>query len=193
MTHCISLETSLLQLLSDLCPTPVQLTGGLTKFSTEENFRKKILKVSHFSLGFSLDEKFDKIRISRGVSLMFSRSGCKIFNKGQWDCMISLLLLPGESHKWKWLTCKILLRFFLAENLSMHPVTLVSDNHPEIIGHTYISYEWVQHISWSQVISVALFWLSVNFVSIWTLNSELWASSSPPLNSLVTVEQCSTM
>jgi len=31
-------------------------TGGITKFSAKEDFRK-ILKVSHFSLGFSLNKK----------------------------------------------------------------------------------------------------------------------------------------
>jgi len=66
------------------------LTGGITKFSAKENFRK-ILKVSHFSLGFSLDEKCDKIKTSHRVSaefsysyrvsLVFSRSGSTISNK----------------------------------------------------------------------------------------------------------------
>ena len=37
-------------------------TGGITQFSAKENFRK-ILKVSHFSLEFSLDEKCNKINI----------------------------------------------------------------------------------------------------------------------------------
>jgi len=48
-------------------------TGGVTKFSAKENFRK-ILKVSHFSLGFSLDEKCDKVETSNGVSAVFSYS-----------------------------------------------------------------------------------------------------------------------
>ena len=65
-------------------------TGGITKFLAKENFRK-ILKVSHFSLGFSLDEKCDEIKTSHRVSLefsysyrvslVFSRSGSKISNK----------------------------------------------------------------------------------------------------------------
>jgi len=42
-------------------------TGGITKFSAKENFRK-ILKVSHFPLGFSLAEKYDKIKTSHRVS-----------------------------------------------------------------------------------------------------------------------------
>jgi len=37
--------------------------------------------------------------------------------------------------------------------------TPVSDLRPEIIGQTHISYEWVQHISWSQVLPVTLFQL----------------------------------
>jgi len=45
-------------------------TGGITKFSAQENFRK-ILEVSHFSLGFSLDEKFDKIKTSHRFFLEF--------------------------------------------------------------------------------------------------------------------------
>ena len=50
-----------------------------------------------------------------------------------------------------------------------HP-TPVSNSHPKIIGHTYILYEWVQHISWSQVLYVTLFWLPVN---------QLWSDSEP--------------
>jgi len=49
------------------------LTGGITKFLAKENFRK-ILKVSHFSLGFSLDEKCNKIKTSQRVSPEFSYS-----------------------------------------------------------------------------------------------------------------------
>jgi len=66
------------------------LTGGITKFSAEEIFRK-ILKASHFSLGFSLGEKCEKIKTSHRVSpefsysyrvsLVFSRSGSTISNK----------------------------------------------------------------------------------------------------------------
>jgi len=65
-------------------------TGSITKFSAKEIFGK-ILKVSHFSLGFSLDEKCDKIKTSHRVSpevsysyrvsLVFSRSGSKISDK----------------------------------------------------------------------------------------------------------------
>jgi len=66
------------------------LTGGITKFSAQEIFRK-ISKVSLFSLGFSLDEKCDKIKTSHRVSpefsysyrvsLVFSRFGSTISNK----------------------------------------------------------------------------------------------------------------
>jgi len=65
-------------------------TGGIAKFSAQEIFRK-ILKVSHFSLGFSLDEKCDKIKTSHRfspefsysyrVSLVFSGSVSKSSNK----------------------------------------------------------------------------------------------------------------
>ena len=65
-------------------------TRGTIKFSAKEIFRK-ILKVSHFSLRFSLNEKCDKIKTSHRVSpefsysyrisLVFSRSGSKIPNK----------------------------------------------------------------------------------------------------------------
>ena len=37
-------------------------SGGITKFSAKENFTK-ILKVSHFSLGFSLDESVTKLKL----------------------------------------------------------------------------------------------------------------------------------
>jgi len=40
-------------------------------FSAKENFRK-ILKVSHFSSGFSLDEKCDEINTFHRVSPEFS-------------------------------------------------------------------------------------------------------------------------
>ena len=106
-------------------------TGGITKFSAKEILRK-ILKVSHFSLRYSLDEKCNKINTSQRVSpefsysyrvsLVFSRSESKISNKTLWECIISLVCLPGENPKWKWLTCKILLKVFLVENLSMPPV-----------------------------------------------------------------------
>jgi len=46
-------------------------TGGIRKFSAKDNFRK-ILKVSHVSLGFSLDEKCDKIKTSHRVLPEFS-------------------------------------------------------------------------------------------------------------------------
>jgi len=62
-------------------------TRGVTKFSAKENFRK-FLEVSHFSLGFSLDEKCDKIKTSHRVSpevsysyrvsLVLSKSGFKV-------------------------------------------------------------------------------------------------------------------
>jgi len=109
-------------------------TGSITKFSAKENFRK-ILKVSHFSLRFSLDEKCDKIKTSYRVSpeftyvyrvsLVFSRSESKISNKTLWECLTSLLVMSGENPKWKWLIHRIFLIFFLAENLSMPPVTIV--------------------------------------------------------------------
>ena len=51
--------------------------------------------------------------------------------------------------------------------LSDFCLTLVSNDCPKIIGHTCISYEWAQHISGSQVLSVTLFQLSVNPVLIW--------------------------
>jgi len=83
-------------------------TGCITKFSTKENFRK-FLKVSHFSLGFSLDEKCDKIKTSHRVSpdvsysyrvsLVFSRSGSKISNKTLLEYIISLSFLPGQNPK----------------------------------------------------------------------------------------------
>jgi len=73
-------------------------TGDITKFSTKENFRR-ILKVSNFSLGFSLDEKCDKIQTSHNVStefsycyrvsLVFSGSRSKISNKTLRECIIS--------------------------------------------------------------------------------------------------------
>jgi len=83
-------------------------TGGITKFSAKENFRK-ILKVCHFSLEFSCNEKYDKIQTSHTVSpefsysyrisLVFSRSGSKIPNKTLWEYIISILFLPGENPK----------------------------------------------------------------------------------------------
>ena len=51
----------------------IYLTGGITKFSAKEIFRK-ILKVSHFSLRFSLNEECDKIKTSDRVSPEFSYS-----------------------------------------------------------------------------------------------------------------------
>ena len=48
-------------------------TGGITKFSAKENFRK-ILKVSHLSLGFSLDENCNKISTSHRVLPEFTYS-----------------------------------------------------------------------------------------------------------------------
>jgi len=50
---------------------PPPITGGKTEFSAKANLRK-ILKVNHFSLGFSLDEKCDKIKASHRVSPEFS-------------------------------------------------------------------------------------------------------------------------
>ena len=55
---------------NDQLQTP---TGGITKFLAKENFRK-ILKASHFALGFSLDETCDEIKTSHRVSLEFSYS-----------------------------------------------------------------------------------------------------------------------
>jgi len=52
-------------------------------------------------------------------------------------------------------------------------LTLVSNNTPKIIGHTCISYTWVQHIIWSQVLPVTLFWSSIN----------LFRSDSEPVQS----------
>ena len=46
-------------------------TGDIAKFSAKEIFRK-ILKVSHFSLECSLDEKCDKIKTSHRISLAVS-------------------------------------------------------------------------------------------------------------------------
>jgi len=64
----------------------------LPALGAKQSFQlRKILKVSHFSLGFSLDEKCDKIKTSHRVlpefsysyrvSLVFSRSGSKISNR----------------------------------------------------------------------------------------------------------------
>jgi len=65
-------------------------TGGIKKFSDEENFRK-ILKASHFYLGFSWNENYNKIKHSHkvssefsgpySVSLEFSKSRSKKSNK----------------------------------------------------------------------------------------------------------------
>ena len=49
------------------------LTGGITKFSAEENFRK-ILKVSHFYSAFSLDENHDEIEHYPSILSEFSES-----------------------------------------------------------------------------------------------------------------------
>jgi len=69
---------------------PDRHTGGITKFSAKVNLRK-ILKVNHFSLGFSMDERCNKIKNSHRVSPEFSyfyrvssvfpRSEPKISNK----------------------------------------------------------------------------------------------------------------
>jgi len=53
---------------------PVFLTRGIERFSAEENLGK-ILKVSHFYLGFSLYENNDGIRHSYRGMLEFS--GCE--------------------------------------------------------------------------------------------------------------------
>jgi len=42
------------------------VTGGIERFSVNENFGK-ILKVSHFHLGFSLDENHDEIKYSHTI------------------------------------------------------------------------------------------------------------------------------
>jgi len=51
----------------------VTFTGGIEKFSAKENFGK-ILKVSHFYLGFSWNEGHNKIKHSYQVSSEFSES-----------------------------------------------------------------------------------------------------------------------
>ena len=48
-------------------------TGGITKFSATENLRK-ILKVSHFYLAFSLDEDHDEIEHYHSILSEFSES-----------------------------------------------------------------------------------------------------------------------
>jgi len=45
--------------LKKRCCDDTMYTGGIPKFSANKSF-KKILKVRHFALGFSLDENYDK-------------------------------------------------------------------------------------------------------------------------------------
>jgi len=58
----------------------IYLTGGITKFSAKKIFRK-ILKVSHFSLRFSLNEKCDQIKTSHSVSPEFEDLSPKSLTK----------------------------------------------------------------------------------------------------------------
>jgi len=48
-------------------------TGGIERFSAQETFRK-ILKVSHFYLAFSLDENYDEIEHSHSILSEFPDS-----------------------------------------------------------------------------------------------------------------------
>ena len=50
-----------------------KITGGITKFSAKENFRK-ILKVSHFYLAFSLDENHEETEHYHSILSEFSVS-----------------------------------------------------------------------------------------------------------------------
>ena len=120
-------------------------TGGIEKFSSKENFRK-ILKVSHFYLGFSWNENYNNIKHSHEVSsefsgsyrssLEFPRSGSKESNETLGGYLISLLFLFGKNPKGKWLTFKIPLKFSLAENFSMLSVWLqLSHKLKPILSH----------------------------------------------------------
>jgi len=62
-------------------PTPnkPRSTGGIEEFSANENIRK-ILKVSHFYLGFSPNKNNDEIKHSQSVSLSFLDPNCKNSN-----------------------------------------------------------------------------------------------------------------
>jgi len=66
---CCSVHSIYLSLLSilSLVPPP-RNTGGIERFSAKENFQK-ILKVSHFYLGFSANKNNDEIKHSQRVSL----------------------------------------------------------------------------------------------------------------------------
>ena len=59
-------------------PTPD--TGGIEKFSAKENFGK-ILKVSHFNLGFSSNKNHNEIKHSQRVSLIFLDSNLEYSNE----------------------------------------------------------------------------------------------------------------
>jgi len=53
--------------------TSYTITGGIEKFLAKENFRK-ILNVSHFYSGFSLNKNHNQIKHSNRVTLEFSDS-----------------------------------------------------------------------------------------------------------------------
>ena len=83
-------------------------TGGIERFSAQEIFGK-ILKVSHFYLGFSPDQKNNWIKHSQRVSLEFSESLFKTFDKTLeepknsdrmvWECSISSWFSFSENPK----------------------------------------------------------------------------------------------
>ena len=135
-------------------------TRSITNFSAKENFGK-ILKVSHFPLEFSLDEKCAKIKTSHRdssefshsyrVSLVFSRPGSKISNKTLWEYINSLLFLPGENPKGKWLNCKNLPKFFLAETF----LCLQCEDFQDFKGT--ITFSWY---SWYFLIFFWPFWIT---------------------------------